>query len=81
MKNYTQAAHRTPLGSFALCESVATATIVLSVRKRSDSNNKALSRNGNQPLILPKSPTLIDLFIFIDITDQAVIRLGNDHCP
>ncbi|WP_375199654.1 hypothetical protein [Bacillus sp. RS11] len=45
-----QAAHRTPPGSFALCESattatlfflcesVATATNVLSVRKRSDSN-------------------------------------------
>ncbi|MFB7155392.1 hypothetical protein [Lysinibacillus sp. NPDC056232] len=33
-----QAAHRTPPGSFALCESKATA-IVLSVRKRSDSNN------------------------------------------
>ncbi|MFB7157987.1 hypothetical protein [Lysinibacillus sp. NPDC056232] len=46
------AAHRTPPGSFALCESVATA-IVLSVRKRSDSNNKAPSRNGNQPLVLP----------------------------
>ncbi|WP_236690917.1 hypothetical protein [Lysinibacillus xylanilyticus] len=33
-----QAAHRTPPGSFALCESEATATKVLSVRKRSDSN-------------------------------------------
>ncbi|QQP13873.1 hypothetical protein FJQ98_07490 [Lysinibacillus agricola] len=33
---------------FYLCESVATATIVLSVRKRSGSN-KAPSRNGNQP--------------------------------
>ncbi|QQP11489.1 hypothetical protein FJQ98_20145 [Lysinibacillus agricola] len=31
-------AHRTPQGSFALCESEATATNVLSVRKRSDSN-------------------------------------------
>ncbi|MCL1701127.1 hypothetical protein [Lysinibacillus sp. Bpr_S20] len=44
----TKAAHRTPPGSFALCESVATAN-VLSVRKRSDSNNKAHSWNGNQP--------------------------------
>ncbi|MEB2279199.1 hypothetical protein LAV73_04165 [Lysinibacillus xylanilyticus] len=32
---------------FYLCESEATATNVLSVRKRSDSNNKAPSRNGN----------------------------------
>jgi len=32
----TKAAHRTPPGSFALCESEATAN-VLSVRKRSDS--------------------------------------------
>ncbi|QQP11460.1 hypothetical protein FJQ98_19975 [Lysinibacillus agricola] len=32
-------------------ESIATATIVLSVRKRSDSN-KALSRNGNQPHVM-----------------------------
>ncbi|MGY3187027.1 hypothetical protein [Lysinibacillus sp. TE18511] len=32
-----QAAHRTPPGSFALCESEASAN-VLSVRKRSDSN-------------------------------------------
>ncbi|MFB7156177.1 hypothetical protein [Lysinibacillus sp. NPDC056232] len=37
---------------FYLCESVATATIVLSVRKRSDSNNKAPSRNGNQPHVM-----------------------------
>ncbi|QQP12540.1 hypothetical protein FJQ98_26340 [Lysinibacillus agricola] len=51
-----QAAHRTPPGSYALRESEATAANVLSVRKRSDSN-KALSRNGNQPLILPKSHT------------------------
>ncbi|MGE7915425.1 hypothetical protein [Lysinibacillus xylanilyticus] len=34
----TKAAHRTPPGSSALCESEATATNVLSVRKRSDSN-------------------------------------------
>jgi len=45
-----------PPGSFALCESAATAN-VLSVRKRSDSNNnnKAPIRNGNQPLVLQKS--------------------------
>ncbi|MFE3575421.1 hypothetical protein, partial [Lysinibacillus sp. NPDC059133] len=50
-----------PPGSFALCESVATATNVLSVRKRSDSNNnnKAPSRNGNQPHVLPKSHILL----------------------
>ncbi|WP_285394717.1 hypothetical protein [Lysinibacillus sp. fls2-241-R2A-57] len=37
----SEAAHRAPPGSFALCESVASATTnVLSVRKRSDSNNK-----------------------------------------
>ncbi|QPQ29677.1 hypothetical protein [Lysinibacillus sp. JNUCC 51] len=36
----------------ALCESEATATNVLSVRKRSDSNNKAPSRNGNQPHVM-----------------------------
>ncbi|MFB7159043.1 hypothetical protein [Lysinibacillus sp. NPDC056232] len=46
-----QAAHRTPPGSSALRESEASA-IVLSVRKRSDSNNKAPSRNGNQPHVL-----------------------------
>ena len=34
------ATHWTPPGSSALCESKAAATIVLSVRKRSDSNNK-----------------------------------------
>ncbi|MGE7930041.1 hypothetical protein [Lysinibacillus xylanilyticus] len=34
---------------FYLCESEASATNVLSVRKRSVSNNKAPSRNGNQP--------------------------------
>ncbi|MCL1703264.1 hypothetical protein [Lysinibacillus sp. Bpr_S20] len=33
-----QAAHRTPPGSSALCESEASATNVLSVRKQSDSN-------------------------------------------
>jgi len=49
-----QAAHRTPPGSFALCESEATAN-VLSVRKRSDSNNKAPSRNGNQPPLFAKA--------------------------
>jgi len=35
-----------------LQRSEATATNVLSVRKRSDSNNKAPSRNGNQPLVI-----------------------------
>ncbi|WP_161804437.1 hypothetical protein [Lysinibacillus xylanilyticus] len=49
-----KAAHRTPPGSFALCESEASAN-VLSVRKRSDSNNKAPSRNGNQSHVLVKS--------------------------
>ncbi|MFB7159035.1 hypothetical protein [Lysinibacillus sp. NPDC056232] len=33
-----QAAHRTPPGSFALCESEASATNDLTVRKRSVSN-------------------------------------------
>jgi len=37
---------------FCLCESEATATRFLSVRKRSDSNNKAPSRNGNQPHVM-----------------------------
>ncbi|MFB7156718.1 hypothetical protein [Lysinibacillus sp. NPDC056232] len=46
-----QAAHRTPPGSFALCESEAAATNVLSVRKRSGSN-KAPSRSGNQPHVM-----------------------------
>jgi hypothetical protein len=62
-----QAAHRTPPGSsalreseasaamFYLCESEASATNVLSVRKRSDSNNKAPSRNGNQPHVMVMS--------------------------
>ncbi|MEX3745823.1 hypothetical protein [Lysinibacillus xylanilyticus] len=36
---------------FYLCESEATATNVLSVRKRSDSN-KAPSRYGNQPHVM-----------------------------
>jgi len=49
-----EAAHRTPPGSSALCESEATAN-VLSVRKRSDSNNKAPSRNGNHPLVMVMS--------------------------
>ncbi|MGE7943623.1 hypothetical protein ACQKNB_16215 [Lysinibacillus xylanilyticus] len=31
---------------------------VLSVRKRSDSNNKAPSRNGNQPHVMVLSPFL-----------------------
>jgi len=39
---------------FYLCESEASAANVLSVRKRSVSY-KAPSRNGNQPLVLPKS--------------------------
>ncbi|MDM5246279.1 hypothetical protein [Lysinibacillus sp. G4S2] len=34
----SEVAHRTPPGSFAQCESVASATNVLSVRKRSVSN-------------------------------------------
>ncbi|QQP13166.1 hypothetical protein FJQ98_03590 [Lysinibacillus agricola] len=36
---------------FYLCESEASATNVLSVRKRSGSN-KAPSRNGNQPQVM-----------------------------
>jgi len=45
----SEAVHRTPPGSFALCESEAAATTnVLTVRKRSGSN-KAPSRNGNRP--------------------------------
>ncbi|MFJ5562369.1 hypothetical protein [Lysinibacillus xylanilyticus] len=40
---------------FYVCESVATATNVLCVRKRSDSNNKAPSRNGNQLHVIVKS--------------------------
>jgi len=40
---------------FYLRESEASATNVLSVRKRSDSNNKAPSRNGNQPLVMVMS--------------------------
>ncbi|MGE7914904.1 hypothetical protein [Lysinibacillus xylanilyticus] len=59
------AAHRTPPGSFALCDS----NNVLSVRKRSDSGNvlsarkrsvsgKALRRNGNQLLALPEHSLL-----------------------
>ncbi|MFB7160065.1 hypothetical protein [Lysinibacillus sp. NPDC056232] len=51
MRSCSEAAHRTPPGSFALCESEA-AAIVLSVRKRSDSNNKGPSRNGNQPHVM-----------------------------
>ncbi|MGE7943894.1 hypothetical protein ACQKNB_17585 [Lysinibacillus xylanilyticus] len=49
--NASEAAHRTPPGSFALCESEASAANVLSVRKRSGSN-KAPSRNGNQPHVI-----------------------------
>ncbi|MEY9978259.1 hypothetical protein [Lysinibacillus sp. RC79] len=47
----TKAAHRTPPGSSALCESEAAAANVLSVRKRSGSN-KVPSRNGNQPYVM-----------------------------
>ncbi|QQP14059.1 hypothetical protein FJQ98_08570 [Lysinibacillus agricola] len=39
---------------FYLCESEATATNVLSARKRSVSG-KAPSQNGNQPLVLPRA--------------------------
>ncbi|QQP12293.1 hypothetical protein FJQ98_24895 [Lysinibacillus agricola] len=42
---------------FYLCESVAAATNVLSVRKRSGSN-KAPSRNGNQLYVMEMSPIL-----------------------
>jgi len=37
-RSWSEAAHRTPPGSFALCESEATATNVLSARKRSVSD-------------------------------------------
>jgi hypothetical protein len=36
----TETAHRTPLGSFALCKSEAAATNVLSARKRSASDKR-----------------------------------------
>ncbi|WP_285395673.1 hypothetical protein [Lysinibacillus sp. fls2-241-R2A-57] len=49
-----EAARRSPAGSIALRESEASAN-VLSVRKRSDSNNKAPSRNGNQPHVMVMS--------------------------
>ncbi|MFB7158405.1 hypothetical protein [Lysinibacillus sp. NPDC056232] len=49
-----QAAHWTPPGSFALRESEASATNVLTVRKRSVSN-KAPSRNGNQLQVMVMS--------------------------
>ncbi|MFJ8460008.1 hypothetical protein ACIQ57_12835 [Lysinibacillus xylanilyticus] len=40
---------------FYLRESEASAANVLSVRKRSDSNNKAPSRNGNQQHVMVMS--------------------------
>ncbi|MEY9973403.1 hypothetical protein ABH966_003803 [Lysinibacillus sp. RC46] len=39
-------------------ENEASATIVLSARKRSDSNIKAPSRNGNQQLVFAEEQTL-----------------------
>ncbi|MFJ8461149.1 hypothetical protein ACIQ57_18775 [Lysinibacillus xylanilyticus] len=69
-RSANEAAHRTPPGSSALCESEASATNVLSARKRSvsgivlsvrkcnDSNNKAPSQNGNQPHVLVISQKL-----------------------
>jgi len=50
------AANETATTNVFCSESKAAATIVLSVRKRSDSNNKAPSRNGNQPHVLVMSP-------------------------
>jgi len=49
-----QAAHRAPPGSFALCESEATATMFY--LRESD---KAPSRNRNQPHITAISSTLV----------------------
>ncbi|MGA3677324.1 hypothetical protein [Lysinibacillus agricola] len=45
-----EAARRSPAGSLALRESEASATNVLSVRKRSATATKRVARSGNQPL-------------------------------
>ncbi|MGE7687760.1 hypothetical protein ACQKMI_00970 [Lysinibacillus sp. NPDC097214] len=55
-----EAARRSPTGSLALCESEASA-IVLSVRKRSDSNSKASSLERKSTLALPKSRILFNM--------------------
>ncbi|WP_223552783.1 hypothetical protein [Lysinibacillus sphaericus] len=52
---------------FYMRESEASAANVLSVRKRSVSN-KALSRNGNQPHVLPKSQIKFNYDIFTTFT-------------
>ncbi|KOP79318.1 hypothetical protein AMS59_09860 [Lysinibacillus sp. FJAT-14745] len=54
---------------FYLCESAASATNVLSVRKRSVSNNKAPSRNGNQPHVM----------VMIQEKPQITILLWNEN--
>ncbi|MGE7913860.1 hypothetical protein [Lysinibacillus xylanilyticus] len=52
-----EAARRSPTGSFALRESEASATNVLSVRKR-------VAWNGNHPFVLSKRDSLIISFSF-----------------
>ncbi|MGA3673903.1 hypothetical protein ACPCXF_02365 [Lysinibacillus agricola] len=66
-----QAAHRTPPGRSALCESEASAN-VLSVRKRSGSNNKAPSRNGNQPHVMVMS----QLYSVLVLIEKSIFH-GN----
>ncbi|MGE7915015.1 hypothetical protein [Lysinibacillus xylanilyticus] len=68
-----QAAHRTPPGSSALCESEASAANVLSVRKRSVSN-KAPSRNGNQPHVMVMSQKTLYLEGFNNIILEISIE-------
>ncbi|WP_223554516.1 hypothetical protein [Lysinibacillus sphaericus] len=50
-----QSAHRTSPGSFTLCESEATATNVLSARKRSVSDKSAQSERKSPPRFAEES--------------------------
>ncbi|MFE3577532.1 hypothetical protein, partial [Lysinibacillus sp. NPDC059133] len=78
-----QAAHRTPPGSFALCESEASA-IVLSVRKRSDSNNCficAKAKRQQQLFYLCESEATATIVLSVrkrsDSNNKAPSRNGN----
>ncbi|MGE7948600.1 hypothetical protein, partial [Lysinibacillus sp. NPDC093688] len=61
---------------FYLCESEASATNVLSVRKRSVSN-KAPSRNGNQPHVLMMILLSRNMDVFGKITLTGRVMFAN----
>ncbi|MFB7159444.1 hypothetical protein [Lysinibacillus sp. NPDC056232] len=78
------AAHRTPPESFALCESEATTTNVLSVRKRSDSNKCficAKAKRQQQMFYLCESEATATIVLSVrkrsDSNNKAPSRNGN----